>query len=95
MWSLGVTLFGMSTGFFPVDAATPADNCYRVLQAAQQANPKRCIVTALFNYYQTGPQYQADPQAFARLAALTSNADLADLLNRMLRIDAVKRMSLE
>ena len=49
VWSLGVTLFGMSTGFFPVDAATPADNCYRVLQAAQQANPKRCIVTALFN----------------------------------------------
>ena len=95
VWSLGVTLFGMSTGLFPVDTATPADKCYRVLQAAQQANPKRCIVTALFNYYQTGPQYQADPQAFARLAALTSNADLADLLNRMLRSDPAKRMSLE
>ena len=37
VWSLGVTLFGMSTGLFPVDTATPADKCYRVLQAAQQA----------------------------------------------------------
>ena len=95
VWSLGVTLFGMSTGLFPVDTATPADKCYRVLQAAQQANPKRCIVAALFNKTQASPQYQADPQAFARLAALTSNADLADLLNRMLRIDPAKRMSLE
>jgi len=95
VWSLGVTLFGMSTGLFPVDTATPADKCYRVLQAAQQANPKRCIVTALFNHYRGAQDYQANPQRYARLAAFKDNTDLVDLLNRMLRIDPAKRMSLE
>ena len=95
VWSLGVVLFAMSAGRFPVGTATSADNCFQVLEAAEQANPKRCIVAALINKTQASPEYQADPQAFARMDALTNNADLADLLNRMLRIDAAKRMSLE
>jgi serine/threonine protein kinase len=95
VWSLGVALFAMSTGFLLVETATPADNGFRVVQAAQQAKPNQCIVAALFNYYQATPLYQTDPQEFVRMAALTKNADLVDLLNRMLRIDPAKRMSLE
>ena len=89
VWSLGVVLFAMSAGFFPVDLATPTDPRYQVLQAGQRHHPNQCIVAALFNYYR---RYG---RSYPRLTALKNNAELAALLNRMLRIDPAKRMSLE
>jgi serine/threonine protein kinase len=101
VWSLGVVLFSMSAGFFLVGTATPADNRFQVVQAAQQQD--QCIVAALFKYYKRAGwpkrdhngHVQANPQYYARLTALKDNTDLADLLNRMLRIDPAERMSLE
>lgn len=79
VWSLGVCLFAMLAGFFPLSEAHPRDWRFPLLEAAQKKGDS--TTRAIFGWYKRSCSYLS-PAA-------------VDLLDRMLTIDPTKRASLQ
>lgn len=79
MWSLGVCLFGLLNGFFPVDEAKPTDWRYQKLVKTQELG-KSSVVTIL-GWYKKTP------------AHLSHNA--VNLLDALLNVNPAKRPSIQ
>lgn len=79
VWSLGVCLFGLVAGFFPVDEASPRDWRYERLARHQHVHPERSTCQLIFGFYE-------------RPCPLSPA--LVDLLDRMLQVAPSKRATL-
>lgn len=79
IWSLGVSMFGLLNGFFPVDEAKASDWRYTKLFKAQELG--RSSVNTIMGWYKKTPAHLS--------------AKAVDLLDRMLSIDPRKRPSIE
>mmetsp|Transcript_4617 Transcript_4617/g.10015 ORF Transcript_4617/g.10015 Transcript_4617/m.10015 type:complete len:459 (-) Transcript_4617:240-1616(-) len=79
VWSIGVSLFAMLSGFFPLDEASSNDWRCPKLQTAQLAG--RSTTAVVFGWYKR-------PYAHLSLSVIS-------LLDAMLAIDPAKRLSLE
>lgn len=79
VWSLGVSLFAMLSGFFPLDEATPKDWRYAKLVEAQQMG--RSTSRTVYSWYK-------------RTCNHLSTA-IVDLLDGMLTIDAQRRLTMK
>lgn len=78
MWSLGVCLFAMLSGFFPLDEATPQDWRYPRLREAQSHGAS--TVHTVYGFY-------------SRTARHLSR-EVVDLLDGLLRTDPSRRMTM-
>jgi len=78
MWSLGVCIFGLLMGFFPVDEAKASDWRYVRLVSAQKE--AKSTTKAILEWYKRTPKH-ISPEA-------------VDLLDQLLRIDASARPSI-
>jgi len=79
MWSLGVCLFGLLNGFFPVDEAKSSDWRFNKLCKAQELG--KSSVTTILGWYKKTP------------AHLSGNA--ATLLDALLNINPMKRPTIQ
>jgi len=79
MWSLGVCLFGLLNGFFPVDEAKPTDWRYQKLVKSQEQG--RSSVATILGWYKKTP------------AHLSANA--VNLLDALLSINPLRRPSIQ
>ncbi|KAL3895806.1 MAG: hypothetical protein SGPRY_013423 [Prymnesium sp.] len=79
IWSLGVCMFGLLNGFFPVDEAKPTDWRFQKLCRSQELG--KSSVTTILAWYKKTPSHLS-PKAIA-------------LIDQMLNIDPVKRPSIE
>jgi len=79
VWSLGVSLFAMLSGFFPLDEASPKDWRYTKLMRAQQLGLSTTVT--VFGWYKR------------TCGHLTSS--VVHLLDGMLWMDPARRMTLE
>jgi len=79
MWSLGVCLFGLVAGFFPVDEASNRDWRYERLARHQHVHPDRSTCDLIFSFYE-------------RKCPLSPA--LKDLLDRMLQVAPSRRAQL-
>jgi len=52
IWSLGVCLFGLVSGFFPVDEASSRDWRYERIARLQYAHPSQSTTHAIYAFYQ-------------------------------------------
>jgi len=80
MWSLGVSLFAMLSGFFPLDEATAADWRYPRLVEAQ-TRTRASTVKTVYKWY------KRDTEHLTR--------EVLHLLDALLAIDPAKRMTME
>jgi len=80
-WSLGVCLFAMVSGFFPLDEASPSDWRFNKLRDEQARNPRASTTDIVYKWYKRNTQH------------LT--VELKDLLDKLLQIDPSKRMTLD
>jgi len=79
-WSLGVCLFGLVAGFFPVDEASSRDWRFERISRLQSAAPHESTTRTIFGFYgRTCPLSPA----------------LVDLLDGLLQVAPAKRLSLE
>lgn len=79
MWSLGVCLFAMLSGFFPLDEASTVDWRFGKLEEGQRAG--RSTVKSVYGWYKRSADH------------LTR--EVVDLLDHMLQIDPARRMTME
>jgi len=79
VWSLGVCLFGLVSGFFPVDEASSRDWRYERLARQQHAQPDASTAAAIYGFYN-------------RPCPLSPA--LVHLLDRMLLISPARRATL-
>lgn len=79
VWSLGVCLFGLASGFFPVDEATNRDWRYERISRLQHRDPLKSTTHAIYSFYQR--QCPLSPALVA-------------LLDSMLRVQPAQRASL-
>jgi len=79
VWSLGVSLFAMLSGFFPVDEATRKDWRYPKLAEAQRRG--RSSTAVIYGWYK---------RPFSHLSK-----SVVDLLDAMLTIDPAQRATME
>lgn len=79
MWSIGVCLFGLLNGFFPVDEAKMSDWRFQKLVKAQEMG--KSSVTTILGWYKKTP------------AHLSTNA--CTLLDALLNINPLKRPSIQ
>ena len=79
MWSLGVSLFAMLSGFFPLDEASANDWRYPKLCDAQRAG--RSTVHAVYAWYKRSARHLSK--------------EVIHLLDGLLSIEANKRLSME
>jgi serine/threonine protein kinase len=77
VWSLGVSLFAMNSGFFPLDEATTKDWRYPKLQIAQRQGLSSTAV--IFKWYKRTPD--------------ALSPELVHLLDGMLMIDPTRRFT--
>ena len=68
LWSLGVCLFGMASGFFPVDEATPRDWRFERLSKLQLQTPARSTTHEIYRFY--GRDCPLSPALVALLDAI-------------------------
>jgi len=80
LWSLGVRIFGLASGFFPVDEASPRDWRFERLARLQMGHPTRSSTREIYGFY--GRECPLAP-------ALTA------LLDAILRVQPAKRLPLE
>ena len=80
-WSLGVCLFALLSGFFPVAEARSSDFRFYRLREQQQTRPHESSVGLIFSFYKRTP-------------ASISPA-LIQLLNRLLRVEPRARCTLD
>jgi len=78
MWSLGVCLFGLLNGFFPVDEAKPSDWRFQKLVRAQELG--KSSVTTILGWYKKTPAHLS--------------AKACSLLDALLSINPLKRPSI-
>lgn len=78
MWSLGVCLFAMLSGFFPLDEATPND--WRFGKMVESQLSSRSTTAAIYSWYK-------------RCSAHLS-VEVVHLLDSMLRLDPAKRAAM-
>jgi len=78
MWSLGVCLFAMLAGFFPLDEASMND--WRFPRLAEAQSQGRSTVETVFNFY------RRDPTELSR--------EVIDLLDKLLMIKPERRMTM-
>jgi len=78
MWSLGVCLFAMLSGFFPLDEASPQDWRFPKLLDAQRQGAS--TVVTVYGFYSRTAKH------------LTP--EVVDLLDRLLQIDPARRMTM-
>jgi len=79
MWSLGVCLFGMLNGFFPVDEAKATDWRFGKLIKAQQQG--KSSTSTILSWYKKTPAHLS--------------ASAIAVLDALLKIDAPKRLTME
>jgi len=79
MWSLGVCLFAMLSGFFPLDEASNNDWRYPKMVQAQQN--KRSTTSAVYSWYKRNPAHLS--------------AEVKHLLDGLLCIDPKSRLTME
>lgn len=79
VWSLGVCLFVLTTGFIPLEEATNKDWRFQRLSWAQSCDPPESTVKAIHGWYQRD---------------VSLSPDLVQLLDRMLCIDPTRRPTL-
>ena len=79
VWSLGVCLFGLVSGFFPVDEASPRDWRFERIARQQHVAPAQSTVVSIFAFYN-------------RPCPLS--VPLIDVLDRMLQVVPAKRSAL-
>ena len=80
MWSLGVCLFAMLSGFFPLDTASPADWRYGKLVEAQAMG--KSSVATIYGFYQKP------------IADLSASASATSLMDGLLQIDPATRLTM-
>jgi len=68
LWSLGVCIFGMASGFFPVDEATPRDWRFERLARLQLHTPDRSTTLEIYRFY--GRECPLSPTLIALLDAV-------------------------
>lgn len=78
-WSLGVSLFAMLSGFFPLDEATPKDWRFARLADAQRAG--KSTTKVVYSWYR---------RSWSHLST-----SVIDLMDRLLSIDMSKRLTME
>mmetsp|Transcript_20656 Transcript_20656/g.52602 ORF Transcript_20656/g.52602 Transcript_20656/m.52602 type:complete len:420 (-) Transcript_20656:327-1586(-) len=78
MWSLGVCLFAMLSGFFPLDEASAQDWRFPKLLEAQRTG--RSTTAAVYGFYSRTPKHLSK--------------HVVDLLDRLLQIDPARRMTM-
>mmetsp|Transcript_21469 Transcript_21469/g.53585 ORF Transcript_21469/g.53585 Transcript_21469/m.53585 type:complete len:395 (+) Transcript_21469:42-1226(+) len=79
VWSLGVSMFGLLNGFFPVDEAKNTDWRFQKLCRAQELN--KSSTATIMGWYKKSPDHLS--------------AEARDLIDAMLNINPVKRPSIE
>lgn len=79
IWSLGVSLFAMLSGFFPLDEASSNDWRFAKLREAQASN--RSTTSSVYAWY--------------RRSASHLSAEVIDLLDGLLRIDPDARLNMQ
>ena len=82
MYSLGVMLFAMIAGFFPLEVASPSDWRYEKMQEAQANNESTC--RAIFALYGLTDRL---PQKFSPAAM--------HVVDQLLMIDPARRMKMD
>lgn len=78
MWSLGVCLFAMLSGFFPLDEAAPRDWRFNALLNAQRQG--RSTVATVYQFYKRSPSHLSK--------------SVIHMLDRMLDMDPARRMTM-
>jgi len=68
LWSLGVCLFGLASGFFPVDEATPRDWRFERLARQQMGRPAHSSTHEVYGFY--GRQCPLSPALVALLDSI-------------------------
>jgi len=80
-WSLGVCLFAMVSGFFPLDEASQSDWRYSKLRDEQARNPNASTTEIVYKWYRRGTGHLS--------------RELMHLLDNLLQIDPSKRLTLD
>jgi MAP/microtubule affinity-regulating kinase len=80
-WSLGVCLFAMVSGFFPLDEASNSDWRYTKLRDEQARNPQASTTNFVYKFYKRNTAHLS--------------RELVHLLDNLLLIDPTKRLTLE
>merc|ERR1719409_894378 len=80
VWSLGVCLFGLVSGFFPVDEASSRDWRFERIARLQHAHPHSSTTSMIFSFYQ-------------RPCPLSPS--LIALLDGMLQVAPARRLTVE
>jgi len=81
VWSLGVCLFAMVSGFFPLDEASGSDWRYNKLRDEQARNPNASTTEIVYKWY--------------RRPITHLSRELVHLLDNLLQIDPAKRLTLD